>query len=330
MGSQFVDFNADGRIDYVTATFDGSPHVALGTADGFAEPERILDTSGRRVMLDQYWDYDAKQWKNTGGENRHCTSAVVFDWDADGDYDLLLGDYSRGELWLQRNEGKPGEPAFTGKNEPVLAGGKPFGLEGGMTAPRLVDWDGDGKMDIVAGSYGSAYDAEPPGGVYWFRNVGQKGAPEFAAAQALVAPTKTTGTEADRPNVGLYADPVDYDGDGDLDLVVGGYSIWTPKKPKLTEEQRARLVEIKAELGELMKQQQGFFATVREQTKGLDKDEAREVSQKLYSTDDYRAVSKTASALRKEQAKLEPKQQRKASVWVYLRKPAAAAPGGSR
>ena len=28
MGSQFVDFNADGRIDYVTATFDGSPDVA--------------------------------------------------------------------------------------------------------------------------------------------------------------------------------------------------------------------------------------------------------------------------------------------------------------
>ncbi len=65
MGSQFVDFNADGRIDFFTATFDGSPHVAYGTEDGFAEPVRILDKNGKRVMLDMFWDYDEKKWSNT-------------------------------------------------------------------------------------------------------------------------------------------------------------------------------------------------------------------------------------------------------------------------
>ena len=81
MGSQFVDFNADGRIDYFTATFDGSPHVAYGTAEGFAEPVRILDKNGKRVMLDQFWDYDAKKWSRSGTANGQCTSALAFDWE---------------------------------------------------------------------------------------------------------------------------------------------------------------------------------------------------------------------------------------------------------
>ena len=41
MGSQFVDFNTDGHLDYITATFDGSPHVSYGSAEGFGAPERI-------------------------------------------------------------------------------------------------------------------------------------------------------------------------------------------------------------------------------------------------------------------------------------------------
>ena len=50
MGSQFVDFNADGHIDYLTATFDGSPHVAYGSPEGFGEPEHLKDKDGERVM----------------------------------------------------------------------------------------------------------------------------------------------------------------------------------------------------------------------------------------------------------------------------------------
>ncbi len=49
MGSQFVDLNADEHLDYLSATFDGSPHVAYGSAEGFAEPVRLKDKDGQVI-----------------------------------------------------------------------------------------------------------------------------------------------------------------------------------------------------------------------------------------------------------------------------------------
>ena len=40
MGSQFVDLNGDGHVDYLTATFDGSPHVAFGDGTGWMAKRR--------------------------------------------------------------------------------------------------------------------------------------------------------------------------------------------------------------------------------------------------------------------------------------------------
>jgi len=225
MGPQFVDLNDDGIVDFLTATFDGSAHVAYGVEGGFAEPVHILDKHGKAVGLEMRWDLEGKRWQNVF--KPQCTSAAAFDWDADGDLDLLLGDYNEGNLYLQRNEGKAGSAAFSGESELVLAGGKPFALPGGLTAPRLVDWNRDGLTDIVCGSFG-AKSGSPLGGVHLYLNVGRIGAPEFAEATALVAPAPAMGTAQTRPDIGLYVDPVDLDGDGDLDLVVGGYSLWQP------------------------------------------------------------------------------------------------------
>lgn len=165
------------------------------------------------------WSLEGKGW--TDVFKPQCTTAVAFDWDADGDLDLLLGCYNTGNVFLRRNEGKPGAPAFSTENEPVLAEGEPFALAGGVTALRLVDWDADGVTDIVCGSFG-AKDRSVLGGVYLFRNEGEAGYPRFAAAEALIAPI--TDPDGTAPSRGLYADPVDYDQDGDLDLLVGGYA----------------------------------------------------------------------------------------------------------
>ncbi|MBK8975430.1 MAG: VCBS repeat-containing protein [Planctomycetes bacterium] len=320
MGSQFVDLDADGRIDFFSATFDGSPHVAYGVDGGFAEPTHVLDRNGRRVLLDQYWDYDAKKWTNVGGgAEGHCISALLFDWDADGDFDLLLGDKNHGNLYLQLNEGRAGEPAFAGHSAPVLADGAPFALEGGMTAPQLVDWDGDGLVDIVAGSFGDPYGGKPPGGVYLYRNVGTAGAPVFAGAVPLIPPTATTGHEAERPNVGLYPDATDYDGDGDLDLVVGGYAIWTPAPPEMTDAKRARLTELKDELAKVDAKVRESVEAMRRSTAGLDEEAQSARLRELLQGAEHRALTAHRKEIADEIETLDPRQKREAGVWVFLR-----------
>lgn len=220
-----ADLDGDGRNDFITATYDGSPHVAWGVEGGFGEPEHLVDADGARIGLEMMWDHGEKRWRDVF--HPHCTSAAVVDWDGDGDLDLLMGEKNEGGLHLMMNGGTPKAPAFTGDSEEVLANGEPFACPGGMTAPVVVDWDGDGLFDVVCGSYGDERDADVPlGAVHLFRNVGEAGAPRFAAGVHLIPPAAEMGP--DRPCVGLYVDPVDHDGDGDLDLVVGGYSAEAP------------------------------------------------------------------------------------------------------
>ena len=43
MSPQFVDFDADGRTDIITATFEGTAFIVRGVDAGWAQPEHLLD-----------------------------------------------------------------------------------------------------------------------------------------------------------------------------------------------------------------------------------------------------------------------------------------------
>ncbi len=82
-----------------------------------------------------------------------------------------------------------------------------------------MDLDGDGERDLISGSYW-------PGDLYWFRGLGDF---EFAAGAAILdengAPlTSGKFRNTDEPDdTGLASAPcaVDWEGDGDFDLLVG-------------------------------------------------------------------------------------------------------------
>jgi hypothetical protein len=330
MGSQFVDLNGDGHSDYVTSIFDGSPHVSWGSEAGFGEPELLYDGSKERILVSYYWDYDEESHLTTGrsmpnGEaaNIRGISALAFDWDADGDFDLLQGTYEEGRLFLQLNEGTNAAPRFTGKNRAVLAGGVPLENKAKMTAPRLVDWDGDGDQDLVYGTFG---DAQTPGRILLLVNTGKVGAPVFAAPRVLLEGVAPEGVpEATGPSEGLYPEVVDWDGDGDLDLIVGGYSRWTPPSRDLTSEEQAKVVALR----EKLEVQQAAYQVVLEEynaeletlPEGLTEEERSAAFEAVYGRFKSRLsdANGEVAAVRKQLEELVPAAKRKPFVWLYER-----------
>lgn len=167
------------------------------------------------------------------------------DWDNDGDFDLVAGE-AEGHVHLYRNVGTRQRPRFTAP-VPVTADGQPLrvyrdGVFGGrhwhgaMGYPSVacVDWDQDGLFDLVVPNETNR--------VFWFRNSGRRGQPEFGPRRQILPDgftesaeklerTRLASADGKRPNHPYpYLDDepffwrtrmaiADYTGDGLTDLI---------------------------------------------------------------------------------------------------------------
>ena len=190
----FGDLDGDGDDDVILGQWGDEVAYYRNDRDDGAGGSGDGDGDGDGVMP-RWTLVDSAAATLTRGRN---TTPALGDLDGDGDLDLLVGE-SSGTLNYYRNDGTRTAPDFQ------LVSDEFQDIDiGRRSIPAIVDWDGDGDLDLAVGTEAS--------GIRIYLNEGTRSEPVFVE------------TEPFGPSVPTFTAPAftDLDGDGDLDLVAGG------------------------------------------------------------------------------------------------------------
>jgi len=217
-----VDWNGNGNVDLVVGQEDG--RVALLEHTGEIQDGLPCFKAPR------FFQQEAECVKFGA-----LVTPVGFDWDGDGDDDLIAGNTSGRIAFIENLDG--GYPPRWAAPIPLRAGGEeiritagsngsiqgPCEAKWGYTTLSVSDWDHDGLPDLVVNSIW--------GKVVWYRNVGTRTLPELEPGQPVIVewtgePPKPAWNWWDPEGKGLVSQwrttpvVVDWNEDGWNDLVM--------------------------------------------------------------------------------------------------------------
>ncbi len=222
---RYADFDGDGAVDLVVGIEDWSDYGwddawdaegrwKNGPLHGYVYWLRNTETNA----VPKYESAVKVEAHGKPVDTFGCPSPNFADFDADGDLDLLCGEFLDGFTYFE-NIGTRREPRYAAGRTLHNPEGTRLAMDLEMIVPVAFDWDRDGDLDLVVG--------DEDGRVALVENTGALAAdrtPQFMTPRYFQQ-------VADELKCGALATPVgtDWDGDGDIDIVSGntaGYIEW--------------------------------------------------------------------------------------------------------
>ncbi|HZH97402.1 MAG TPA: VCBS repeat-containing protein, partial [Fimbriimonadaceae bacterium] len=166
-GPRFADFDNDGINDIISGSYTGGLSFFKGLGESrYAAMKKITQKDGKPVS------------------KGYAQTPCMGDWDGDGDYDMALGVIS-GPVKLYLNNG---DLTFTEAGD-FTVNGKPITASDG--GPCVVDWDGDGVLDLLLGDGQGSVDFYPGTG---------RGARELRAKETIIKADANGGWQPRKPS----------------------------------------------------------------------------------------------------------------------------------
>jgi hypothetical protein len=303
-----VDWTNDGKLDilsgcYWTEGADGGYVQLLEGRGGidFAESTNLLSGEGKPLLNEALAEDESNQTSII------CVQQHAVDYDGDGDLDLVVGCFGT-DFFLYENKGTASKPDLV--TTPLELDVKSPDYH---SAPHLVDWDGDGDLDLLSGSGN--------GGVLYSENAGSRTEPKWSEFRRLIPESKLheqllVGGAVVQPSPSTRVWACDWNGDGLLDLLVGdSANLVQPAAGLTVEEFNQKKKEHSEALTELGKKQQPIMAKFM-----AAREKGEEVPEEV-----SKAMQETQAEIQKLFAAQNEFQQAENTgfVWLYLQKPRA-------
>src|SRR5438067_544023 len=205
----FADINNDKLPDLVTADPCGYFRVYINS--GTKDAPKFTHCEMVPLFLSRSAQPGARTFTDELGIARFGTKLSLFDWGKRGVLDLIVGNYA-GEILFVPNFGNATTPDWRQPrviDDVLVRTAKGGQLWGNLFAPAVVDWDHDGRPDLLVGDGSYGVNA-----VYLLLNKGMGARPDFPEETRFVL-AWGDGREQIVPTA------ADFKGDGQPDLIVG-------------------------------------------------------------------------------------------------------------